>query len=1164
MRPVQFRGVALAALLCLIPAYAQETRATLSGTIIDPSGAAIVGVKLSLVNVDTSATSQVETNQLGQYRILFLNPGKYRLTAEMSGFKTLVREGIELSTNQAATVDLSLQLGTQTDTVTVGSEAPLLEAEKADRGGVVLTRNLAELPIITRTPILLATMVPGVTATNPRYDLTPFSNAGLTTWSINGSTSLSTEFLLDGAPNSAVYESNPSVAYIPPVDAVQELKVTTGAYDAQYGHNGGGVINMTIKSGTNQMHGSVYDFLKRPSLNANSFANNSKGVGRDNNSLNEYGFSFGAPVWIPKVYNGKDRTFFFLAWEHYGQNILFPQNDISSVPTVAQRTGDFSQTLSAQGQLMPIYDPDTGRTVSGNWVRDLFPGNRIPVNRFDPVGVKIANLYPEPNTTTQGSVPWQNNFFLNDNVTWYDFNNFATRVDHSVSEKHRIYGRYVWNNQLLHQNSNGLPGYAADLREGTKINNGFSFDSLSIINPSTMFDLRASITRWVQDYKPTNWGSYDAAVIGWPKELVGRLPEPNRFPTFSVNSYKTVGPSANNIWLAPTTTIALAPTLTMNRGRHGIKFGLDYRWIRYANYQSIGTGGTFAFDRAFTRSNYLTQDALSGSAVASLLLGAPATGEVINLVKPYYSWKYYAPWIQDDIKVSRRLTINLGLRLDLTMPVTEKYNRINRGFFATTLNPITSQIDQSRFPGYKAFGGIGFAGQNGEPRSPFDTDTNNWQPRVGAAFQLTSTTVVRGGWGLSYIPSVSTGSSLGFTQSTPFVSSVDAGRTIATLISNPFPSGILRPSGSALGLSTQLGQGPTFSDPSGSLGYVHSFSFGIQKQLRGNVKIDASYVGSRTMGMPTSRGFNELNTEQLALGDVRKGGNPNYLNERLPNPFENLLPGSSLNTSTVTRQQLLRPFPQFTSFNRQAITNGKVWYNALQVAASKRYSHGLMVTAAYTLSKNIQALNYLNAQDSEPGRSLVPWDRTHRLVLAPIYDFPFGPGKRFLGGTRGVVGLLAGGWQIAMNSTFQVGNPMTVPGNVFLLRNPAIPNPTWDRMFNTSFIEADGVTIRNQQPGEQPAFQIQPPFTQRTASQYYGNLRNLWDREYNVTLAKNTLIREGWTVQFRAEAFNLFNHPIFGNDPNLDVTSTNFGRIIRTNGQLNFPRQVQLGIRLSF
>lgn len=1155
--------IALAGILIsMAPIPAQESRATLSGTITDPTGSTIAGAKLNLVNIDTTTASTTETNNVGQYRFLFLNPGNYRLTVEMTGFRNYVRERIELNTNQAGTIDVVLQLGTQAETITVGAEAPLLEAEKADRGAVIQTRNLAELPIITRTPILLATLSPGVTPTNPRYDLTPFSNAGLTTWSINGSTSLSTEFLLDGAPNSAVYESNPSVAYIPPVDAVQEVKVAAGAYDAQYGRNGGGVINMVVKSGTNQLHGSVYDFLKRPSLNANSFSNNSKGLPRDNNSLDEYGFSVGAPVRIPKLYNGKDRTFFFTAWEHYKQNILFPQNDISSVPTLAQRSGDFSQTFNAQGQLMPIYDPLSGRLVGSNWVRDQFPGNRIPANRFDPVGKKLVDLYPEPNTTTAGSVPWQNNFFLNDNLTWYDFYNFVARVDHNFGAKQRIFGRYVWNNQVLHQNSNGIPGFAADLREGTKTNNGIMLNSLTILSPSTTLDFRSSITRWVQDYKPTTYGDYDATVIGWSPALVNSLPEKRQFPSVTADGYKRLGPSAGNIWLAPTTTIAMAPTLTTIRGRHAIKFGLDYRLTRYANYQPIGTGGIFAFDRAFTRSNYLAADALSGNAIASMLLGTPASGQVEHLVRPYYQWQYYAPWVQDDIKVNRRLTINLGFRWDLVLPVTEKYDRINRGFFAEQVNPISARINQAQFPGYTVKGGIGFAG--GDSRSPYETDWNNFQPRVGAAFQLTPTTVLRGGWGTSYITNVSTGFSNGFSQTTPFVSTVDAGRTPATLVSDPFPSGIQAPSGAALGLETLLGRGPGIADPTGSIGYVHSFSFGIQKQLPGSINIEVAYVGSRTMGMPTTKGFNELSAANLKLGDRTQGGNPNFLNERLPNPFENLLPGSSINSSTVPRQQLLRPFPQFTSFNQQGIPKGKVWYNSLQVAVNKRYSHGLMVTIAYTLSKNLQAVNYLNPQDPDPSRSLVPWDRTHRLVLAPIFELPFGPGRPFLNSTGPVVGRIIGGWQLMMNTTLQSGNPMTVPNNVFLLRNPALENPTWNRMFNTGLIDQDGVTLRNVQPGEQPAFQIMPPFSLRTASQYYGNLRNQWGREYNVTLAKNTTIREGWVVQFRAEAFNLFNHPIFGGDPNLDATSANFGKILRDNGQSNFARQIQLGLRLSF
>ncbi|MEJ7608758.1 MAG: hypothetical protein WKF37_21430 [Bryobacteraceae bacterium] len=735
-------------------------------------------------------------------------------------------------------------------------------------------------------------------------------------------------------------------------------------------------------------------------------------------------------------------------------------------------------------------------------------------------------------------------------------------MDHNFGTKQRIYGRYVWNNQVLHQNTNGIPGYGADLREGTKINNGLLVDSLTIISASTTLDIRASVTRWVQDYKPTTYGDYDATVIGWSQALVNSLPEKNQFPSVAIEGCKRLGPSANNIWLAPTTTLALAPTLTTIHGRHAIKVGLDYRLTRYANYQSIGTGGNFTFDRAFTRSNYLAQDALSGNGIASMLLGTPSSGQVDSLVRPFYQWQYYAPWVQDDIKINRRLTINLGLRWDLALPVTEKYNRINRDFLGDQVNPITSRINQTLFPGYTVKGGIGFADE--ESRSPYISDRNNFQPRLGAAFQLTPTTVLRGGWGISYITNVSTGYSNGFSQTTPFVSSTDAGRTPATLISDPFPSGIQAPSGSAQGLETLLGRGPSIADPSGNIGYVHSFSLGIQKQLPWQISMEAAYVGSRTLSLPTTRGYNELSAENLRLGDRTQGGNPNYLNERVPNPFESLLPGSSINTSTVPRQQLLRPFPQFTSFNRQGVPNGKVWYNSLQIAVNKRYSHGFMLTVAYTLSKNLQAVNYLNPQDALPSRSLVPWDRPHRLVLAPILELPFGPGRPFLSSTGPVLGRIIGGWQLMMNTTLQSGNPMTVPGNVFLLRNPALENPTYNRMFNTGLIDQDGVTIRNVQAGELPAFQIQPPFTLRTASQYYGNIRNLWGREYNVTLAKNTTIREGFVVQFRAEAFNLFNHPIFGNDPILDATSANFGKILRDNGQSNFPRQIQLGLRLSF
>src|SRR5215471_4768903 len=1154
-----FVGFVGMAFLTCASAFAQETRATLSGTITDPSGAAVAGARLQLLNVQTGVESRTESSQTGQYRFLYLNPGTYRLTFEMQGFRNLVREGVMLETGQAATLDLTLQIGTQAESVTVGAEAPLVEAEKADRGMVVERLNVSELPIITRTPVLLATLAPGVTNTAVRYDWTPFSNSGLTTWSINGSTAFSTGFLIDGAPNDAVYQSAPTIAYVPPSDAVQEFRLVANAYDAQYGRNGGGVISMVTKSGTNLLHGSAYEYLKRPSLNATSFSNNSKGLGPDNTPLDQYGFTAGGPVYIPKVYNGKDRTFFFTAWEAYKQNQVFPQNDISSVPTIAQRNGDFSQTFNSAGQLMTIYDPNTGALVNGQWVRQPFPGNMIPANRFDPTGAKILGLYPEPNLATTGPVNWQSNFFLKDNVTWYNFHNIVERVDHNFSQKERIFGRYVWNDQLLHQISNGLPGYAADLREGHKINYGLVLDSVTVLTASSTLDVRASMTRWVQNYVPMNYGSYDATVIGWPKSLIDQFEEPGRFPYLTLSSYKSIGSSASNIWLAPTTTIALAPTFSTIHGRHALKMGLEYRWIRYGNYQSTWAGGTLAFDGGFTRSNYLTQDALSGNSAASALLGYAASGGVDYIARPYYRWHYIAPWVQDDIKITRRLTINVGLRWDLLVPVTEKHNMLNRGFSADQLNPISSRIDQSAFPGYKVYGGIGFAGSG----SAYDMDWRMVQPRFGAAFQLTPMTVLRGGWGLSFLNNVSTGDSYGFSQSTPYVATNDAGRTSASVISNPFPSGVLQPSGASLGLATLLGQGPNFADPTGRLGYVQSFSFGVQRQLPGLVSIDVSYVGSRTVGAGTTKAYNALSVQNLALGDASKGGNPNYLTTQVPNPFAGLLPGTSLNNATITRQQLLLPFPQFTSFSMQDYNVGKVWYNALQITVQKRYQHGLTFTGSYAFAKNLQATNYMNPQDALPSRSLTPWDRPNRLTIAPIYELPFGPGRKFLGNSRGVVPHLVGGWEMVLNTTFMSGTPMTVPNGVILLRDPSLSDPTWNQMFNTGTVQPNG-TIVNQDGNLPPAFMIQPPNTLRTASQYYPNLRNLWGNEYNVSLVKTNRIRESMSLQFRAEIFNITNHPIFPNDPDINPSSPTFGRLLRNNGQTNVPRQIQLAARFAF
>jgi hypothetical protein len=1162
VRRTAFASVAVLLSCTVSSVVAQESRASIAGTVTDPSGAVVASAKLQLRNIETGVVFPAMTNDVGQYRYLFLNPGMYKLTAEQTGFRSFVRDKIQLQVSQAATIDIVLQLGSQAETVTVGAEAPLLEAEKSDRGLVINNRNVVELPLNIRNPVMLAALTPGIQAIGTTADLNPFSNNGISSWSVNGSSAKTTDFLLDGAPNNAVYNQENTVAYVPPIEAVQEFKVMTSTYDAQFGRSGGGTVNISLKSGTNTIHGSGYEFLKRTGLNANTFADNAKGNPRQGNALNQYGFTLGGPVVLPKIYSGRDRTFFFFAYEGYGEDIFRANESIASVPTVEQRKGDFSKTFDNRGALMPIYDPLSTTLVGNRYVRTQFPGNVIPSDRINAVGAKIANTYPAPNITTPGSTAWQNNFYFASNVGRFDFQNYVARIDHTFGPRQRVYGRWIYNDFIQGRITNGLPGLAGNARTGGKRNDGIVVDSVTTVKPTMVLNVRASLTRWVEDLRlPEEFRAFRGTEIGWPAALVNQLPGPDRFPFIGVSGYTSIG--NDQVSFEPTNVFSFQPNIAWIRSRHTIKAGLDFRVTRWAQYRPAFSGGRMNFDRAFTRSDYTAQDALSGNAAASLLLGYAASGNVDNNPQPYYQWVYYAPWIQDDFKISRRLTLNLGLRWDYTRPVTEAHNRVNRGFFADQVNPVSNLINQTKFPGYKVYGGIGFAGVDGQPRSPFNPDRNNIQPRIGAAFQLTPTTVLRGGWGIFYTNPVSNGNMNGYSLSTPYVSTLDAGRTPANSLSNPFPTGVLRQPGSSQGMMTLLGQGPNFSNPDSRLSYVHQFSFGIQKQLPGNMVIDAAYVGSRTKSVGVGKGFNEVSVDALNKGNPWLGGDPNYLNDRVPNPFEGLMPGTSLDTATVSRSQLLRPYPQFTGFNISQLNDGQLWYNSFQMSFEKRYSKGITATVTYTFSKNIESVTYLNAQDSAPTRSLTDWDRPQRLVIAPIYDLPFGPGRKFLNTRSGLLSRLVGGWETIVTTIIQSGDPIGIPSNVYLLGDPRLENPTMNRMFKTGVIDVNG-TVRNVQPGEQPVFAVRPPNSLRVTPARYGNMRNQWGRTYNISLIKNTNIHERIKTQFRAEAFNAFNTPIFSNDPDGSPTSTNFGKIIPDNGQNNSPRNIQLGIRVIF
>ena len=942
--------------------WAQETRATLSGTITDPTASALPNVTLTLANQNTGTSTTTQSNSAGQYRFLFIDPGTYTLSAETTGFSRYVQQGVTLNVSQASTIDIKMVIGSTEQTVEVVSGQQLLETEKSDRGVVLPERQLEELPIYVRNPVVLVEIVPGVIQQTQRFDLTPFTNNGNSQYAINGITGDATENLLDGAPNDMIYQGLNSIAYIPSVDSVAEFKAITSPYDAQYGRNGGGVISVITKSGTNRYHGSAYDFIQRAFLNANTWANNANSLPKSGSSLDEYGGTLGGPVRIPHLYNGHDKTFFFGAYEGYNQNTNLSTG--ISVPTAEQRAGDFSKTLNSSGQLITIYNPYSGRNVNGVWTRDPFPGNRIPASMLNATGLALANMYPLPNSNQSAVVNWQNNYY-SASITKYTFNNAVGRVDHTFSDREKVYVRYAWNKANINQNGNLLTSAAEDARLGTKTNNDLVADSVTVLSPNLVFDAKLSLTRWTQNFLPGNYGAFDATQIGFPAAVVSQFQEKPRFPYITLTAspasnfpnsggtaqYQYMGNSSGNIYFAPTTAITAAPTLIYTHGRQTIKTGLDYRWTRFASYQGAFAGGAFNVTSNFTQKNYLTADSTSGNSLASLLLGAAYQGEVDRLPRPYWSIKYFGLWLQDDVKLTSRLTVNLGLRYDVQNPITERHNIFNYGFNYDATNPINASANHAAYPG-TVHGGLGFVGVNGNPSSPFQTDYSNIQPRVGAAYRVTDSFVVRGGYGIFYVPQFSQASQNGFSQPTPFVGTLDSGATISSVLSNPFPSGVQAAQGSSAGLATLNGKSFTFSDTSGQIGNVQSFSFGFEKQLPAHFTLDASYVGTRAHQLPVSLNINALSAANLALGNTDLGGSSSYLTAQVANPFAGLLPGTTLNGATIQRQQILLPFPQFTSVIQQDIPIGRNWYNALQMTLQQRNWHGLDLTASYTLSKN--------------------------------------------------------------------------------------------------------------------------------------------------------------------------------------------------------------------
>jgi hypothetical protein len=1175
------RGRAIQVLTCAAlvaalagTAMAQEFRATIRGRVVDTSGGAMPGATVTVQNQDTNETATAVTNQEGSFTVPFLRPGNYTLTIEMSGFQKYTRTDMRLQVGQIAEINAQLEVGGLTEQVTVVSEAPLLETSRADRGTVIDSARIAQLPLQSRSPMALAVLVAGVNYNAQAIYLRPFDNGALADWSMNGGQNRNNEFLLDGAPNNANQGGN-NIAYVPPAEAVQEFKVSTNSYDAQYGRTAGGVVNMSLKSGTNRFHGVVYDFMRRKQLAANSFVLNSRQAPKTEQYIDQYGFSVDGPIF-------RNRTFFLFTGEKYREGTPAPL--FSTVPTPAMKAGDFSGLVDAQGRLITIFDPATGRDVNGVWTRDPFPGNIIPQGRISPVARALAEYYPDPNGTTAGVAPWQQNLHWAEHFNKDLFWNWVGKVDHNFGPNDRAFFRWGENERNEFGNRGNAirsgPAQAGQLPL-IRSNRAIVGDWVHIFGAGTVFNLRGSYTNFLEWGMSRDALGFDSTTLGWPSSLVSQFPAQalgGSFPVINVDQFATLsrGTSPNR-----NRNYSLQPNLSLVRGRHNIRSGFDMRWTNVFNENYNNAGGQLSFNRQFTRSTLNSTSELEGNAFAALLLGAPAGGEVFVDQPRHYNWFYAAPWIQDDWRVSDRLTVNLGFRWDFNGAVTETNDRLNYAFDPTIVNPISGVVGQ------QVLGGMRFVGVDGAPRRPYGYDKNNYQLRAGTAYSINEKTVFRAGYGKYFLNPTSQGFSSGFSIATPVIGSNDGNRTPTYVLDNPWPGGIQQPPGSALGPLTFLGRGPSFVNPEFITPNVHQFSAGIQRELPWRVSLEMTYAGSRSYDIEGHwGGYNEPSAELYRQCDVTQGGSRTFCDQLLPNPFFQV-PGfegtAHFTNPTLSRFQLSRPFAAFTGFQMNSLNEGRMWYDSAQFVANKRWARGVTLNASYTYvprwteegANTTTGIGqaFVDNVTMLPNRGPYFSHRTHRVTASGVWEMPGGD-------RRDILGYLLGGWSVAPMFVFQSGQPWDMPGNVDLapgvnLKDVALPGKkegqfiygvkpcVGQRQANGTyqllgFSQAYGCT--------EPYFLIREAFQPRTAMFRYDEFRRPSYWQVDMNFAKTTPITDRVRLQVRLEAFNLFNSPQY-NERNYQqgTGSADFGRINRnTVAQSNFQRFVQIGLRLMF
>ena len=1124
----------LLAMASVVAILGQSNSGAIQGVVRDAQDAVIPGASVTVSNTANGVSKTIPANASGEYTAPFLVPGSYSVSALASGFKRATQEGIMVRVSDRLVMDIRLEIGTQTETVTVQATTPVLETASVTLGQVVETRQILDLPLNGRDALSLASLAPGVIP--PEVSPGGAAQLGNTVPGVNGANFATSTVTIDGGINSAPRGTTHLNVYSPNVDSVAEFKVQTNSISAEFGRTNGGSISVITKSGTNTYHGTAYWFLRNRAFDANDFFSNRAGIPLGALNRHQAGFTLGGPLMLPAVYNGKDKTFFFIDYEAYREAVGQP--NAFTVPTSLERSGDFSRTLNAQGRLVQIFDPNNtvpNPATAGAFLRQAFPGNVIPPSRIDPVSRKLIAYYPLPaNGSLTGNLPL--------NTARRNVNNtFNIRLDH-YWKAHHFFGRGSYQQPYV-----GEPNYFGNMGNPTnppllQRRRYAGLQDVYTLSPTLIVNINFNML--YQYGTRTAWSDgFDITQLGFPANFRDGQ-QVHAIPVTSITSYTGIGNGVQNY--STQTIPSLDGAITKIFSRHRLKAGGDYRAYYNNQLQNTQAEGVFSFNQAFSQGPDPNQaSTTAGNSIASLLLGLPAGGSIINQPATAFRSSYEALYAQDDITLTRTLTLFTGVRWETNSSRTERYDRMSVLDFSKP-SPIAPQVPSLNLKGAMVF-------RQGDQRRLLDPEYKNFGPRLGLAWRASHDLVVRAGYGLFYGLSsadatTSTAFADGFSSTTSVVTSLNDVNPFQTM-SNPYPNGIRPPSGStSLNPSLNIGQATNSALLSLRSGQFQNWNFTIQRSIGKSMLLEGAYTGNKGSRISVANiSLNNLTAEQLVLGAAQQ--------VLVPNPFFGVItdPTSALSRSTVARRQLVLPYPQYTTVTSEAPSLGSSIYHSFQAKVQKHMSHGATFLASFTAGKTLT--NATGAGIADPNnlraeRSVAAWDISQRLVLSGLYELPIGRGKHFGNSWSRPADLLFGQWQLNGISTFQKGFPLALSSTGATRPNRIRP------------VAAIPGSIQEKISGyfDTAAFAIPAAFTYGNAPPVEPDVRAHGISNYDLSLFKSFRVMEKLNAQFRFETFNTFNRVQFGR-PGVQNGTTAFGVIT---AQQNVPRKLQLALKFIF